>query len=131
MKKTVFFLFILSFLTLGLYARNNQNQTNDSIAFVKVTHDYGTIKKGSNGNCEFKFTNKGKIPLILSNVQATCGCTIAEWPKAPIMPGKSGSIKVKYNTNLVGTFNKSIQVRSNATNSFVVLTIKGTITPKE
>lgn len=131
MKKTVFVLFILSFLTLGLYAGNNQNQTNDSIVFVKLTHDYGTIKEGSNGNCEFKFTNKGKVPLILSNVQATCGCTIAEWPKAPILPGKSGSIKVKYNTNLVGTFNKSIQVSSNATNSFVVLTIKGTITPKE
>lgn len=131
MKKSVLIFFVLSFMALGLHAQNNQNKANDSIIFVKVTHDYGTITQGSDGNSEFKFTNKGKAPLILSNVHASCGCTIAEWPKAPIMPGKAGSIKVKYNTNIVGTFMKSITVNSNAKNSIVMLTIKGNITAKQ
>jgi len=131
MKKSVFLLVLLSFLTLGSFARNNQNQTNDSIYFVKVTHDYGTIKQGSNGNCEFKFTNKGKTPLILSDVVPSCGCTIADWPKGPIMPGKSGKIKIHYNTNIVGSFIKMITVKSNAKNSMVNLTIKGTVTAKK
>jgi hypothetical protein len=131
MKKAVFIFFILSFMTLGLFAQKNKNIVNDSIFFVNVTHDYGTIPQGSDGNSEFKFTNKKNIPLILSNVKASCGCTVAEWPKAPIMPGKTGAIKVKYNTNLVGTFMKSITVNSNAKNSTVMLTIKGTITAKQ
>ena len=108
-----------------------QTTSQDSIVFEKMMHDYGTIVQGSDGNSEFKFTNKGKAPLILSNVQASCGCTVPEWPKEPILPGKTGSIKVKYNTNTVGAFNKSITVKSNAINPTVVLQIKGNVIPKQ
>ena len=101
----------------------------ESIVFEKTTHDYGTIAQGADGNSEFKFTNTGKAPLILSNVKASCGCTVPEWPKEPIAPGKTSSIKVKYNTATVGAFNKSITVNSNALNNTVMLQIKGNVTP--
>lgn len=104
--------------------------TQDSVVFDKMVHDYGTIVQGSDGESEFKFTNKGKTPLLLSNVHASCGCTVPEWPKEPILPGKTSSIKVKYNTNNQGNFNKSITVNSNAINNTVVLQIKGNVTPK-
>lgn len=131
MKKSVFFVFLLSFVTLGLFAQENQNITNDSIVFEKTVHDYGTIAHGGDGNCEFKFTNKGKATLILSNVRASCGCTVPKWPKEPIEPGKEGVIKVKYNTNSPGSFNKSITVNSNAANGTVVLHIKGNVDAKQ
>ena len=111
-------------------AQTTQPTTQDSIVFVKTVHDYGTIVQGSDGGCEFTFTNKGKLPLVLSNVRASCGCTVPSWPKEPIAPGKSGSIKVMYNTNLPGSFNKSITVNSNALNNTVMLQIKGNVTPK-
>ena len=131
MKKSIFFVFLLSFVSLGLFAQEKQNTTNDSIIFVKTTHDYGTITQGADGNCEFKFTNKAKEPLILSDVHASCGCTVPDWPKEPIPAGKTGVIKVKYNTNSVGTFSKTITVNSNAKNATVVLTIKGNVVAKK
>lgn len=107
-----------------------QAASKDSIVFEKLEHDYGTIAQGSDGNTEFKFTNKGKSPLVLSNVRASCGCTTPEWTKTPVNPGDKGVITVKYNTDLPGSFNKSITVTSNAANSSVMLRIKGNVTPK-
>ncbi len=131
MKKTVFFSILLSFLVLGLFAQEKLNNTNDSIVFEKTVHDYGTITQGSDGNCEFKFTNKGEGPLILNNVKTSCGCTVPEWPNAPIPPGKTGIIKVKYDTNRLGAFSKTVTVSSNAKNSLVTITIKGNIITKQ
>jgi hypothetical protein len=130
MKKSAFLFFLLCFLSFGLFAQVNQNITNDSIIFVKTLHDYGTIEQGGNGICEFKFTNKGKVPLILSNVQTSCGCTVPEWPKEPVLPGKTGVIKVKYDTNKLGAISRTITVISNAKNSVVTLTIKGNVIAK-
>ncbi len=97
------------------------------IVFEETTHNYGTIAKGSEGMCSFIFTNKGKVPLSLSNVKAACGCTTPSWSKEPITPGKTGEIKVKYNTNTPGPFNKSITVTSNAVTPTIVLMIKGEV----
>ena len=119
------------FASLSIQAQEKQVTLQDSIVFVSTTHDYGTIVQGADGNSEFKFTNKGKSPIILSNVKASCGCTVPEWPKEPIMPGKTNSIKVTYNTANIGSFAKTITVSSNAVNSTVVLTIKGNVTPKQ
>lgn len=104
-----------------------QPASQDSIIFDKLVHDYGTVQKGGDGNCVFTFTNKGQKPLVLSNVRASCGCTTPEWTKTPVNPGETGIIKVKYNTNLPGTFNKSVTVTSNAANSSVLLRIKGQV----
>jgi hypothetical protein len=112
-------------------AQSIQTASQDSIIFDKLEHDYGTIEFGGDGNTVFTFTNKGKVPVVLTNVRASCGCTTPEWPKTPVGPGEKGEIKVKYNTNLPGTFNKSITVTSNAANANVLLRIKGNVKPKE
>jgi len=130
MKKSVILFFLLNIIGLGLFAQEKQNLKNDSIVFEKTVHDYGTIIQGSDGNCEFKFTNRGKGPLILNDVKTSCGCTVPEWPKEPIPPEKTGVIKVKYDTNRLGAFSKTITVSSNAKNSLVTITIKGNIITK-
>jgi len=129
MKKSLVLVLTLFFSVIALQAQESAVATHDSIFFEKTTHDYGTIAYGGEGTCEFVFLNKGKSPLVLTNVQASCGCTIPEWPKEPISPGKTGVIKVKYNTNLAGPFRKSVSVSSNAANSLVSLTITGSVTP--
>lgn len=131
MKKSFLILLVLSLSVLGSFAMKSQTTIQDSLVFDQTIHDYGTIEQGGDGNCEFKFTNNSATPLILSNVKASCGCTVPEWPREPIAPGKASSIKVKYNTNNVGAFSKTITVTSNAPNSTVVLTIKGVVTAKQ
>lgn len=100
------------------------------ITFENLTHDYGNITQGDNGTCEFVFKNTGKADLLLTNCRSSCGCTVPEWPKDPIAPGKKAVIKVKYNTQRVGAINKTITVESNAVNNRVVLSIKGNVAPK-
>lgn len=100
------------------------------IEFDKVVHDYGEMEQHGDGKCEFKFTNTGEEPLILSNVRSSCGCTVPEWPRQPILPGQSDVIKVKYDTKRIGTINKSVHVYSNAKKSPISLKIKGKIHAK-
>ncbi len=98
------------------------------IRFTEMEHQYGTIMKGGNGDCEFEFWNDGNEPLILQNVKASCGCTTPSYTQKPVMPGQSGTIKVHYNTNNVGGFSKTITVTSNAVdNPRTVLRIKGNV----
>jgi hypothetical protein len=130
MKKSLVVIITLFFASLSIQAQEKPATPQDSIVFESTTHDYGTIVQGGDGNCEFKFTNKGKAPIILNNVQASCGCTTPEWTRTPVNPGEKGTIKVTYNTNNMGAFNKSITVSSNAINSPIVLSIKGLVNPK-
>ena len=98
-----------------------------------TTIDYGTISKDSdNGIRTFEFTNTGNTPLIITNVQSTCGCTVPSKPNEPIMPGKTGKIDVKYNMS-PGPIRKTITVESNATNyegGRIPLKIKGEVIVK-
>ncbi|MFM7216532.1 MAG: DUF1573 domain-containing protein, partial [Bacteroidota bacterium] len=66
------------------------NPNAPEITFEKELHDYGTIKQGADGNCEFKFKNTGKEPLIITNARGSCGCTVPTYPKEPIMKGQTG-----------------------------------------
>jgi hypothetical protein len=95
--------------------------------FEEETIDYGKINKGSNGERIFSFTNIGDAPLIIQNVQSSCGCTIPEKPENPIMPGKKGEIKVSYDTKRVGGFSKQITITSNAKIARKVIKIKGLV----
>lgn len=94
------------------------------------TIDYGTTtKKKDNGIRSFEFTNTGDAPLIITNVLSTCGCTVPTKPEAPIMPGKTGKIDIKYNMSS-GPIRKTITVESNAVNyesGRVALKIKGEV----
>jgi hypothetical protein len=111
----------------GTASKENAVKNSPEIYFAEFTYDYGTIKKNSKATCEFVFKNTGDQPLVLDNVKTSCGCTVPTWPKKPILPGKSGTIKVVYNTKKTGTFFKTITVMSNAKTDPVELSIKGTV----
>ena len=95
--------------------------------FERKIVDYGAIEKGSEGVYDFKFKNIGKSPLIIANVKGSCGCTVPSAPKEPIMPGQSGVIKVKYDTNRVGPISKTITITSNASEPKKVIRVKGLV----
>ncbi|MBC7524031.1 MAG: DUF1573 domain-containing protein [Flavobacterium sp.] len=98
------------------------------------TIDYGTVSKESDSGLRtFEFTNTGDAPLIITNVQSTCGCTVPTKPTEPILPGKTGKIDVKYNMN-PGPIRKTITVESNAANvdgGRVAIKIKGEVIVKQ
>tara|TARA_B110000467_G_C18106471_1_gene360063 strand:- start:95 stop:577 length:483 start_codon:yes stop_codon:yes gene_type:complete len=89
--------------------------------------DYGTIEHKADGARKFIFTNIGDAPLIISNARGSCGCTVPTWPKEPIAPGATAEIGVKYATNRVGKFTKTITLTTNATEKLKTLTIKGEV----
>lgn len=95
--------------------------------FDKETHDFGKIPKGTPVTHEFKFTNAGDSPIIISEVKPTCGCSIAEFTKTPVKPGENGVIKIVFNAAAGGPFTKSFIVRSNTKTPVKNLTIKGTV----
>lgn len=81
---------------------------------ANLTHDFGIVKKDAPAEYYFEFTNDGDKPLVITNVNSTCGCTKPEWNQNPVMPGKKEKIKVGYKTNKIGPINRVITVRSNA-----------------
>ena len=127
MKKVLLFLTI--FVNVAMFAQAKIEFKNND-----TTIDYGTVSKETdNGIRSFEFKNVGNAPLIITNVQSTCGCTIPTKPTEPIMPGKTGKIDVKYNMN-PGPIRKTITVESNASNyegGRIALKIKGEVIVKE
>lgn len=104
------------------------SETGPQIHFDTLVHDFGAIPYGGNGSCSFRFTNTGDAPLIIETFQSSCGCLVPYWEKEPLMPGKSGSVGLKYDTYRAGPINKSATLKSNAVNTpVVVLRIKGTV----
>lgn len=122
MKRGIVLLFV-GLLALTVKAQDKSAE----IEFKSETIDYGEIAKGSDGVRIFEFTNTGDAPLVISDVKSSCGCTIPKKPDAPILPGKTGEIQVKYDTNRVGPIRKAITVTSNAATPTKVLKIKGTV----
>ena len=115
-------------MVVGSFAYVSAQVAGPQIEFERIEHDYGTIDQGANGKTEFVFTNTGTEPLIISKAKGSCGCTVPTWPKEPIAPGASGSIKVKYDTKRPGPINKSVTITSNAINTPTkVLRIKGEV----
>lgn len=110
-------------MSLGAFAQAKVAK----IEFKTDTIDYGTIDKGADGVRVFEFTNTGNAPLIISDVKSTCGCTVPKKPEGPIMPGQTGEISVKYDTNRVNPIRKTITVTSNADTPTVALKIKGEV----
>ncbi|MES2733745.1 MAG: DUF1573 domain-containing protein [Bacteroidota bacterium] len=101
------------------------------LKFKSDLHDFGNVEEGVQASYKFEFTNTGKEPVIISNVQASCGCTTPSWTKEPVLPGKTGEIMASFNsTGRPGTFNKTVTVTSNAANPSQVLTLKGNVNPK-
>lgn len=100
------------------------------IVFENEVIDYGTIEHNADGNRQFVFTNNGTKPLIITATQGSCGCTVPTKPEGEIAPGAKGVIGVKYATDRVGPFEKTVTVTSNAEGkATVVVKIKGTVLP--
>lgn len=132
-------------LTAGLNAQETETKKKDSneattkkavnpkgktgITFTTLVIDRPEIPYDSQELFIFEFRNTGKTPLIISNVQTSCGCTTAEKPTEPVLPGKKSKISVKYDTKRVGDLNKTITVTTNVGEP-IVLTIKGKILPQ-
>jgi hypothetical protein len=115
--KTIFALFFIGFFNFAINAQE--------FKFDETTIDYGKIDKNANGVKTFTFTNIGDQPLIIKDIKSSCGCTIPEKPKKPILPNEKGTIKVSYNTNIIGGFSKSITILSNVKEERTILKIKG------
>lgn len=102
------------------------------ISFKESSHDFGDIKQGDKVEYTFEYTNTGQAPLILSNVQTTCGCTVPKWSKEPLAPGQSSKITATFNsTGKMGRQNKVITVFSNAVNPEERVSIVSNVLPAE
>ena len=102
-----------------------------SISFDKKEYDFGTVNEGEIVETVFKVTNSGTTDLVITNATGSCGCTVPVWPKAPIKPGETGDIAVKFNTS--GKPNrqmKTVTLTANTESGREVLTLRGFVTPK-
>ncbi|OIO99624.1 MAG: hypothetical protein AUJ98_10570 [Bacteroidetes bacterium CG2_30_33_31] len=133
---------LIMLVLIGIFATSMEKSTFNSpsknfqatkaahIDFKTTVHDFGVIQMEADGSFTFTFKNTGKEPLVIQGVSTSCGCTVAKKPEAPILPGKSDVINVKYDTRRLGVFHKTITVTSNADNPSVVLTISGEVKAK-
>lgn len=123
MKKVIFSLVFVLGLSAISFAQ--------SVSFKNITNntlDFGTVNQNANGDRYVQIKNTGTQPLIIKNVSSSCGCTVPEWPKTPIAPGKIAKIKVHYNTAIVGSISKTVTIQSNdATNQNIILKIVGNV----
>lgn len=127
--KKIFLIIAIAAFNVTAFAQGAKIEFKDK----DNTVDYGKVYRDTDsGMRTFEFKNTGDAPLIITNVQSTCGCTIPTKPTEPIMPGKTGKIDVKYNMS-PGPIRKTITVESNATNvegGRVAIKIKGEVLVK-
>jgi len=109
--------------------QKTEESSKSTIDFVSKVVDYGTIEHNADGARKFVFTNNGTEPLLIKNAKGSCGCTVPTWPREAIAPGTTAEIGVKYATNRVGKFTKTITLTTNASKKPVILTIKGEVNP--
>ena len=116
------------------FDQSNASATNAAAPKFKFAdgdvYNFGTIKRGQKIQHKFEFTNAGKEPLSIINVSSSCGCTVPEWPKKPVLPGKKAVINVTFNSeNQLGDETKFIYIQSNAVTKgdFYMLYLKGNV----
>lgn len=133
MKKLLFFLCGL-FMALALNAQTQKSEPKKAeIKFDQTTYDFGRFPESSPvQTCKFYFTNTGTDLLVIHQAVASCGCTVPKYSKEPIRPGERGSITVTYNGkgHQLGTFRKSITLRTNARTEMVRLYVQGEMEEK-
>ena len=134
MIKRILMIFLSIYVPASISGQTKSVNSIDAnppkIVFSKTSHDFGELALFTPAFCEFKFYNKGRAPLILSDITATCGCTVPSWPKKPIIPGDSGIIVLYFLPDETGTIDKNVTVFSNATKIPVTLELNGTVIKK-
>lgn len=98
-----------------------------SFQWAQTTHQFGKIQRGKPVTAEFRYTNTGDAPLVISKATGSCGCTGVEFDKEPLRPGQSAVIKATFNAAAVGPFNKTVTVESNNNGGLVVLRLEGVV----
>lgn len=134
MKKVLFILIAILISGTSIFAQT-ASQTSENpdapIIFLEETlFDYGTIEQNGDGMHFFIYKNTGKEPLIFSKVRSSCGCTIPEWSREPLLSQQQDTIKVKYDTRRLGRFSKTVSIFSNAKKPMVVVRIQGEVVAK-
>lgn len=131
MKKITFLLALL-ISTISIWAFGTTNTNEDALAtltvetaieaaspaamlsWVETTLDFGKIEQGTPVTKKFSFTNTGSEPLIIDLVKGSCGCTVPEWTKVPVLPGEQGWVSAKFNAKKEGVFNKTLTITTAA-----------------
>lgn len=124
MKKTFQILCVVVglFISLTLWA-----EPKASVEWEKTSIDFGEVEFKKPVTAEFTFKNQGMIPMLIQEVTSSCGCTVAEYPKQPIVSGQEGKIRVTFDAETEGQFSKTIMVYSNAEGGLTQLYIKGIV----
>ncbi|GCD77977.1 hypothetical protein JCM31826_14590 [Thermaurantimonas aggregans] len=100
--------------------------------FESEEHDFGIIEEGTVVTHEFVFTNAGKAPLVITSAQGSCGCTVPEYPRDPVMPGKKGVIKVSFDSsNRAGRQDKTVTLIANTVPNTKILKITSEVVSKK
>lgn len=122
-----FLLLIGVALMVGLGLSSMRSDSGPKIEFTTMSHNFGTFKEGDIVNCKFPFKNTGTAPLIITDIERPCGCLLPVWPKNPIMPGDTASIRVYFNSkDRPGEFRKTMVVYTNmASKDQVIIMVKG------
>jgi len=124
-------LMLICAVVLGFaFTASAQDNQKAEFKFAEEKHDFGKIPQGTPVTTKFEYTNIGEEPLILTNVQPTCGCTIADYTKVPVKKGDKGIITITYNAAVVAPFSKTIVVTSNAKTPTKYLVISGEVVAK-
>ena len=135
MKKQSLLIAFFTLLSVTMASQTVLGYLASSVGSVFVwestTHDFGEINQNMTAEHEFTFINEGDLPLIISNVKASCGCTVAEYTKEPIAPGQKGTVTARYDAAKVGAFTKTVTVSANTDTDAVVLTLKGNVVSAE
>jgi hypothetical protein len=128
LKKLQLIKFIILFIIVSAFSASAVAiDPNAIIEWQNTTVDFGKIPIENPVTAEFSFKNPGMIPLIITEVKSSCGCTVADYPKQPIAPGGQGKIIATYDAKLSGYFNKTITVYSNTEDGITELYIKGEV----
>ena len=136
MKKIILSLFLSAFAFVVVAQQPLASTAKPSSKFIKddgsfnwaeTSFDFGKIKVNKPVTHEFSFINAGDAPLVITSVQASCGCTVAKYSKDAIAPGASGYVTATYNAAKVGVFTKTVTVNANTGSGAVLLTVKGEV----
>lgn len=124
------YLVLSFFLLISALGFSQETATTEKVgvfSFESDVIDYGTIQQNADGVRIFKFTNTGDAPIVISNAKGSCGCTVPTYSQNVIAPGEAGEISVKYATERIGAFTKTVTLTSNASEPSKVLRIKGEV----
>jgi len=134
MRKLVLVM-VMALVAFAVKAQENAQAMNKAdgpvITFSEKSKDFGNITQGTKVEHTFKLENTGTAPLTISNVATTCGCTVPDWPKTPILPGKSADIKVTFNSaGKMGAQNSVVRIYSNASEPIEKISMISNVVPK-